>query len=149
MVFSFFHEHSDTNFGSLLSTKSYEEYGVIHGEFDDVPYDSTRDMLPTWQNYPVYTSDWTPPYNFDYMSVVFPESMEVVLERGTSVVSDAYLLPDPDDPMAVAETELWIEWLSDFVKEGEDPSEPVSDFYFPIFNETSTVSAPKGIKPGK
>lgn len=120
--------------------RDYHMNGVIHGDFDDVPYnETTRHMLPTWQNYPVVAADWSPPFNWDYLSVTYPEAMVAVLERGTATVSEAYLLPDPADEVAVAETELWVEWLAGFCQPDEDPSEPVSDIYFPYFDTTEHV----------
>ena len=117
----------------------YEEYGVIFGELEDVPYNTTRNMLPNWQNYPVYAYEDEPPYNFDYMSVTFPESMEVTLEKGTVTITEAYLLPDPEEEEELVETAAWIDWLSNFVTPEEDPSEPVSDIYFPFFAVTDKV----------
>jgi hypothetical protein len=121
----------------------YEEDGVLFNDFGDIPYNTTRYMLPNWQNYPVYSSENEPPYNFDYMSVSFPDSMEVTLEKGTATITEAYLLPDPDNAIQVEETALWIEWLRNFVTPQEDPSEPVSDIYYPFYNVTDTVAPPQ------
>jgi len=38
----------------------WERYNVIHGDFGDVPYNSTRVMMPTWQNFPVVMDGWPP-----------------------------------------------------------------------------------------
>ena len=47
--------------------------------------------------------------------------------KHTTVISEAYLLPDPNNPVDVAETEIWTEWLSGFVQPGEPYDEPASD----------------------
>jgi len=43
---------------------NWEPYDVIYGDFDDVPYNSTRIMLPTWQNFPLVLIDGYPPVNW-------------------------------------------------------------------------------------
>ena len=72
----------------------YDVYGVIHGDFGDVPYNTTtRDyLLPNWQGspvVPVYSA-----FNYDYLSVTNPGSLYATLESKRSVISEAYGLPD-------------------------------------------------------
>lgn len=38
----------------------WEPNDVIHGDFDDVPYNATRIMLPTWQNFPLMLDGYAP-----------------------------------------------------------------------------------------
>jgi hypothetical protein len=43
------------------------------------------------------------------------------------VITEAYMLPDPNDPEQMAETEAWAEWFKNYVPPGESPSEPAVD----------------------
>ena len=81
-------------------------------------------MLPQWQNYPVINDGG---YNYDWLSMEDNEAPMTALNKHTVVISEAYLLPDPNNPIDVAETEIWTEWLSGFVQPGEPYDEPASD----------------------
>lgn len=45
---------------------NFSIHDVIHEDFQDVPSNSTRPMLPTWQNVP-FSPRW-PAYNWDLLS---------------------------------------------------------------------------------
>ena len=62
------------------------------------------------------------------------------------VISEAYLLPDLLDPVSVAETNIWTEWLSGLVQPGQPYDEPASDLYFPIFDQLEQIRAPSSVK---
>jgi hypothetical protein len=51
-------------YGDVMYNFSIKD--VIHEDFQDVPYNSTRPMLPTWQNVPF--SPRYPAYNWDLLS---------------------------------------------------------------------------------
>jgi len=88
---------------------------------------TSRDMLPQWQNYPVINSDGYPAYNWDWLSMQADEAPKTALNQHHVVISEAYLLPDPEDPVDAAETEIWSDWLSGFVQPGDPYDEPASD----------------------
>jgi len=92
----------------------------------DIP-DVERDLLPQWQNYPVINDAGYPAYNWDWMSMEAVDAPNAAMYKHKTVISEAYLLPDPTDPIDVAETEIWSEWLSGFVQPGEPFDEPASD----------------------
>ena len=85
-------EQDENYYGPVMY--DYDVYGVIHGDFGDVPYNTTtRDyLLPNWQGspvVPVYSA-----FNYDYLSVTNPGSLYATLESKRSVISEAYGLPD-------------------------------------------------------
>jgi hypothetical protein len=70
----------------------FDIYGSIHGDFGDVPYNTTRKLLPNWQVGPVVPVYY--PFNYDYLSVTNPESLYATLNSKRSIISEAYGLPD-------------------------------------------------------
>lgn len=74
-----------------------------------------------------------PAYNYDWLSFEDIEAPMTALNKHTVVISEAYLLPDPNNPVDVAETEIWTEWLSGFVQPGEPYDEPASDLVSAAF----------------
>ena len=49
--------------------QSWEAHNVIHGDFGDIPYNTTRIMLPTWQSFPLVMDGW-PPANWGELLVI-------------------------------------------------------------------------------
>ena len=113
-----------------------------------IDYTHRRDLLPQWQNYPVINDPGYPAYNWDWLSMVDNDAPSRALYQHRVVISEAYLLPDPLDPVAVEETEIWSEWLSGFVQPGEPYDEPASDLYFPIFDQLEQIRAPSSAQDG-
>ena len=74
-----------------------------------------------------------PAYNYDWLSFEDIEAPMTALNKHTVVISEAYLLPDPNNPVDVAETEIWTEWFSGFVQPGEPYDEPASDLVSAAF----------------
>ena len=114
-----------------------------------INYTHRRDLLPQWQNYPVINDPGYPAYNWDWLSMVDNDAPSRALYQHRVVISEAYLLPDPLDPVAVEETEIWSEWLSGFVQPGEPYDEPASDLYFPIFDQLEQIRAPSSAQDDK
>lgn len=115
-----------------------EDLGVITDSFGPRPYNmSTSTYLPQWQNYPVVTT--STPYNWDLLSATMIPSFEAVFGSQKVIISAAYQLPDPDDPVEVEEAEFSTLFFSDFTVPGQDPSEPISEMYYPIVD--SAVSS--------
>ena len=62
------------------------------------------------------------------------------VDNGTIVLSAPYMLPDPENPIQVEETDLWAEYFAAFLGPEDDPYEPISEYYFPVFDsDLSTV----------
>lgn len=102
-------------------------------------------MLPQWQNYPAIYNEAYPPYNYDWLSETNIDAVNTALYQHRVVISEAYLLPDPLDPVAVAETSIWTKWLSGFVQPGQPFDEPASDLHFPIFDQLEQIRAPSSL----
>jgi hypothetical protein len=51
--------------------------------------------------------------------------------------SQSYHLTDENDPTSVEEAFYSIEWFADYVEAGQDPSEPISDLLYPIFENAA------------
>jgi hypothetical protein len=63
--------------------------------------------------------------------------LDAILTQNKVVLSEAYHLPDLNNEAHVDETYWSILWFSDFVLPDQDPSEPVSDLYYPIIDSAS------------
>ena len=114
---------------------NFTSFDVIHG--DDEYYkenpgidgtNRTGPYLPNWQSSPVVAR--YPPYNWNLLQSLNPTSILEVFTTKKVVISQAYMIPDFNDPEQLAETELWADWFSDFIDPGEEPMEPgmFSDF---------------------
>jgi hypothetical protein len=140
-------QEGDKNYqGEIVQPSYYVDY--IHND-DELPLEEweERDFyLPTWQSAPVIPR--YAPYNWDLLAFSDNRSVVAILQDHRVVISEAYLLPDPEDPIAVAETEYNIDWFSDFLGPEQDASEPVSDIYYPILdkNDAVTIEDPENEK---
>lgn len=94
-------------------------------------------MLPTWQAGPVVPI--YAPFNYDYLSVTRPESIYAALESKRTVISEAYGLPDKNNPLEMEEAQAWYEWYANYVPPGESSEEPLSDIYYPIIESLDEV----------
>ena len=104
-----------------------------------------RDLyLPTWQVSPVIP--YFAVYNWDGLSWTDTRSYHALLNRKTAVITEAYQLPDPDNEAEMTEHEEQIAWISDYVNEGQDPDEPISDITYPILDTQGQISI---LEPGE
>jgi hypothetical protein len=116
---------------------SWVEHNVIHNDWGDMPYNRTT-LLPQWQAYPVIPCSYgCPEYNWDVLGIVDIWSLEKLLDTGKVVFSEAYHLPDENDPVWMEETGWSIDWFANYVDVDQDPSEPVSDIYYPVFDNAA------------
>ena len=137
-------EATDETFtGPIIN--EYENYDVIHGwdEYDKeepgkVGTDKRGPYLVNWQNAPVIPR--YPAYNWDLLTQVYNASVEQVLEHHKAVITEPYMLPDPNNPDEVAEAQATADWFTDYIGPDEDPYEPVSDIYYPIYDDVSRVT---------
>ena len=137
-------ESTDETFSGPIINE-YENFDVIHGwdEYDKdepgkVGTDPRDFYLVNWQNAPVIPR--YPVYNWDLLSQVYNDSITSVMQTQKAVITEAYMLPDPNNPDEVAEAQATADWFADYVGPGEDPNEPVSDIYYPIYDDVSRVT---------
>jgi len=80
------------------------------------------------------------PYNFNGLtwSQAAP-SFQQILRKHEVILGNAWLLPDPDNEQEMADHEASLSWVSNFVPPGQNPDEPVSDFYYPILDATDAI----------
>ena len=122
----------------------YENFNVIHGwdeygKDDAGKYGTDRagPYLVNWQNAPVIPH--YPVYNWDLLSLVYNASAEEVMYKGKVVITEPYLIPDPNNPEEMEEAEITADWAKDYIGPEEDPMEPMSDIMYPIYNDVSRV----------
>lgn len=123
----------------------YDNYDVIHdwSEYDK-PDGGTEGVerkewyLPTWQNAPVVPR--YPAYNWDVTSIVNNTMIVQILEHHKTIISEPYLIPNPDCPTAIEEAESEADWFLDYIGPDEDPMEPVSDILYPMYDNVSRVT---------
>jgi hypothetical protein len=94
-------------------------------------------LLPTWQAGPIVPIYY--PFNYDYLSVTNPQSLNEALNSRLTIISEAYGLPDESSPQETEEAEAWYDWYSYYLPPDEDPTEPVSDIYYPIFESRDST----------
>ncbi|KAL3940795.1 MAG: hypothetical protein SGBAC_004733 [Bacillariaceae sp.] len=89
--------------------------------------------LPSWQAYPVVPT-W-PPYNFDYITgLPYTSAHTEMLDKGSIIIAAPYLNPDVSSEAEMREAIRFSGWLYDRLHPDEEPLEPASDLYFPIFD---------------
>ena len=90
------------------------------GEFRSISHlvtlSSLQSCIPEWA-----------PYNWDGLSWSDTKAYDAVLDTKHVIISEAYHLPDPENPVEVEENEVSAAWYGDVLgPNGHDPSEPVS-----------------------
>jgi hypothetical protein len=135
------HESDESYQGPInYNWTEFPDLDSIVGSFGYRPYNYST-YLPQWQTYPVVTT-WNP-YNWDLLSDSSFTSLEDDFGNHKVILAPAYQLPDPDDPVQVAETQAFTSFFADLVQPDQDPSQPVSDLYYPVIDSaTSSVWTP-------
>jgi hypothetical protein len=128
-------ERNDEYFGPII--KDYEVTSQIHINGGLAATNQDGLYLPTWQTSPVIPRYF--PYNWDLMSMFDKRSISKILGSHKIIISEAFNLPNLDDPEAVADNDILVDWLKDFTRPNEDPSEPFSDWYYPILDNVDDV----------
>jgi hypothetical protein len=136
--------------------KNYQGEIVQPSYFVDYIHNDAELPLEEWEERDIYLPNWQSapsipryaPYNWDLLGYSDTRSIEAILQTHRVIVSEAYHLPDPGDPIAVTETDVSVDWFSDFLGPDQDPSEPVSDIYYPILdkNDAVTIEDPENEK---
>ena len=107
----------------------YSAWGVENPK--GLPDDHPGPMLPMWQSAPLILSG--PVYNWDLNTGVENESVLACIETHKMSLSKAYHICDPCDEDLDTENGAWADYFSNFLTSGENPMEPLSDFYYPWF----------------
>lgn len=68
----------------------------------------------------------------DLATVVNKESVLSCIQDHKVAVSKAYMIADPGDKSLEEENEAWADYFSSYITSGENPMEPLSDFYYPM-----------------
>jgi hypothetical protein len=61
----------------------------------------------------------------DWYSIQYPEAMTRVMEKKMATISQALMIPRPDNPAALIEAELWCEYFQDYIPPGTDCMQPM------------------------
>jgi hypothetical protein len=82
-----------------------------------------------------FVSPYTPHKNRDLATVVDNESVLNCIQTHKVSLSKAYCIAEPGDTSLNAENEAWADYFSSYITTGEEPMEPISDFYYPIIDD--------------
>jgi hypothetical protein len=73
-------------------------------------------------------------YNNDLFSMLFTEIVERPFFTRKAIMGPVYGLPNMSNPIEVEGDEWYVEWLKDYVPPDQDPGDPTSEIYYPIFD---------------
>lgn len=102
--------------------------------FDDEPQPERPLYLVGWQESP--TIPIFAPYNWDLLAEEPNTTVVALLESHTAHLSNSQHLPDPDIP----DWGFSIEWYANYVRPGQDASEPVFSVFYPILNKVDEIA---------
>jgi hypothetical protein len=68
--------------------------------------------------------------NWDLLSQTSPEPILEAISSRKPVITEAYMLPDVNNPEEFAEYEAWKEWFRSYVAPGDDPGAPAVDIEY-------------------
>jgi hypothetical protein len=68
--------------------------------------------------------------NWDLLSQTYPEPILEAISSRKPVITEAYMLPDVNNPEQFAEYEAWKEWFRSYVAPGDDPGAPAVDIEY-------------------
>jgi hypothetical protein len=69
----------------------------------------------------------------------YPEAMTRVMKNRKAAISQPMMIPNPNNPDALFEAELWCEYYNNFIAPGESCMEPMISMYYPIINSVNQV----------
>lgn len=139
-------QRSDPNYPG----RTRENYTVIDEmwsyltNYQPVP-NQTYGYNPNWQIYPVF--DYDPPYNYDHFAAADNSAYMTAFTNKTTVITNTYLLPNPDNPDEVIQAEAYGLWYSNYLGPDDNPNEPVSEFIYPVIDSANL--SPKFPSDGK
>jgi hypothetical protein len=116
--------------GSVPSHRTAHDWGGTRRR--EAPSSPTRPfVVATFELLTVVTR--VPAFNYDLLRLFDPEPVERPFVTRKAVLGGVYGLPNMSNPEEVLDNDNWVDWLRDYVPPDEDPSEPNSEFYYPIF----------------
>ena len=95
---------------------------IVHNDFGPLPYNRTN-YLPSWQTFPLVSAD-VALVNWDWLGTSDTSAVSALLERRRAVITEPYLLPQPDNPIRHAENQAWADCFTSYIAEDENPFEP-------------------------
>jgi hypothetical protein len=98
----------------------------------ELPMPQAEIYLPIWQVEPVIPI-WSP-YGYDALAWSDNSSYVAILDRHKVLISEPWLLPDPNNEEEMAEHNETVAWISDYVSPGQNPDEPITDIYYPLLD---------------
>jgi hypothetical protein len=117
--------------------KHVEEYSnsPLHGNGGPIE-NNTAPYYPSWQSYPsvpVY-----PPFNWDAsMYPTLVQAFDTLQLDHQVVIGNVANLLNPDDPYSEERVAGNNNWIKDYVGTEVDYTEPMSDMYYPIFDNAA------------
>ena len=69
----------------------------------------------------------------------YTSAIDAVFETHEVTLGQASLIPDPEDPLEVADAESYADWLQDYLPPGEEVMEPISEITYPIVDQHDAV----------
>ena len=109
-------------------------YRTVYGDYGDIPYNVTRDVLPNWLTYPNICGGWYAPHGWDFLSQFDSGKLYDAL-AGRVRISRTHMLPDPENPLVEAQNEAWAAWGELYIPPWEEGYEPMSEVHFPLFEK--------------
>jgi hypothetical protein len=117
---------------------------VIHSDYQDIPYNETRDglpniYLPEYHKFPLVMTVY-PPANWDWLSQVYPLGLVNAYNKKKATISQPLMIaPSDNNTQAVAEANTWCTYYLDYIPKTENCMEPLSQWYdtFRLFFEIS------------
>jgi hypothetical protein len=79
--------------------------------------------------------------NFDFFALRDTEAIDRPFITGKASLGSAFSLPNISNPGDVIRYQAYLDFLSDYVPPGEDPGEPKSNLYYPIFDAIDGIRA--------
>lgn len=75
----------------------------------------------------------------DWYSIAYPEAMTRVITKRKAALSEPYMIPRPDNPIAMEESKLWCEYFTNFIARDENCMEPMSTWHYPIIDDLKSI----------
>lgn len=117
------------------------DYNVSHIIWDNsglIPEDAPGPFQPSWMGSPAIPYYY--PYNWNPLA--YPKlqrAYNFTQETKTCVVNSVANHANPNDPAAVAQAKVSSNWAVPYLAKGEDPTEPISEMYYPVIDDISDV----------
>jgi hypothetical protein len=75
----------------------------------------------------------------DFLSATNISMQIVFLKTKKAVFEKPYMVPNQDNPEAVAESEIWCDFYKDYIAPSENCNEPMGSLLYPIFDKVDKI----------